>query len=323
MASDLQAKRFIELFPSNPASFVQGFPTAEYKPTPQGLKKSYDYRNVKRPFTLNDVILHLAGKVSIVANPLLPNGRCRWCALDNDKLRFSDFKPPEWAKPIFNFYPSKSDGIHGFAFLTLAWPADIVRRLLIDFSKELGWWPCEVNPKQTQLTESTPHGNGINLPFFGAGVVTEPVLYTVPPEELWKNPPPENKPTTSSAVQGAERDRECGYWWNDALRAMLEAYKKFISGFDFRPCRGGFAVPCPGNPKLGGWPDGAEHSTHDPLLSHEALVFIRNGWPKFRCVHAHCEQPKKTINDWRDYFDPGFVFFDVDAWLDAEAEKVR
>jgi hypothetical protein len=323
---DQQAERFVQLFPSNPASFVQGMPTGKIKSTPEGPKCIFDYRNVKRPFTLNDARLHLDGKVSLVANPLLPNGTCRWGALDNDRLKFSDFSAPEWTKLILNFCPSKSGGIHAFLFLTLAWPADIVRRLQIGWARDLGWYPCEINPKQTLLTESTPHGNGINLPFFGAGVVTEPVLYTVPPAEMWKHQPTETDSASTITVESEEGGDDCGYWWDDALLALLTAYKKSIPGFDFHRCRRGYAVPCPGNTQLGGWPDGAKHSTDDPLLSHESLVFIRNGWPKFRCFHAHCDGDcgiaKKTINDWRDYFDPGFVFFDVDAWLDAEAEKV-
>jgi hypothetical protein len=87
---------------------------------------------------------------------------------------------------------------------------------------------------------------------------------------------------------------------------MLEAYKRLIPGFDFAPCRNGYAVPCPGH--IGTWEDGAAHSTKAEKLSHETLVFIKNGWPKFRCVHAHCDggtgDPKKTINDFRFWWDP-------------------
>ena len=165
--------------------------------------------------------------------------------------------------------------------------------------------------------------NCINLPFFGLGdqPIILPHKYTFNVDDLIYK----RDYTGAGAVECLDKPRvqgddEAGYWDNDTLLAMLEAYKKHIPGFTFRRCRRGFAVPCPGNPKLGGWPDGAKHSTSDRLVSHEALVFIRNGWPKFRCVHAHCEQPKKTINDWRDYFDPGFVLFDVAEWLDAYME---
>ena len=105
--------------------------------------------------------------------------------------------------------------------------------------------------------------------------------------------------------------------------AMLTAYKDFIPGFEFRKCGGFYKVPCPGNREMGGWEDGSIHSDeHEAALSDKTVVFIRNGWPKFRCLHAHCDGAfctKKTINDWRHYFDPGYAFFDVEEWLDDYA----
>jgi hypothetical protein len=328
--SDFHAQRLLDLFPSNPASFVQGFPTHETKQTAHGPKRIYRYTTVKRPPDLNDARRHLDGEVSIVRNPLLPDGGCFWCAAESDDYRrMAGFKPPLPLSRILNFFPSKSGGIHAFFLFTQRQYAVTARNLLIRASREMGWWPCEINPKQTKLTDSTPHGNGINLPFFGAGVVpAEIIRYEVPLKEWFKPEICEDsaRPGGGTSTNNSDSlDDDSGYWWDDALLAMLSAYKKFIPGFDFHRCRSGYAVPCPGHPCLGGWPDGARHSTEDSILSDRTIVFIKNGWPKFKCMHAHCDGgcgvAKKTVNDWRDYFDPGYVFFDIDHWLDALAEN--
>ena len=56
-------------------------------------------------------------------------------------------------------------------------------------------------------------------------------------------------------------------------------------------------------------------------LSHETVVWIRNGWPVFRCVHAHCDGgvngvAKKTWKDFQLHYDPLRLFFDWDEWMD-------
>lgn len=114
-----------------------------------------------------------------------------------------------------------------------------------------------------------------------------------------------------------EASGEPGYWEPAALLALLEAYSKYIPGFWFKPCRVGYAVPCPGET---GWPDGARHSQR--RLVQNTLVFMRNGWPCFECFHAHCQA--KTIKDWWTYYDPFKLYFDFDEWqekaiLEADA----
>src|ERR1017187_9203074 len=325
--SDTQ--KFLDTFPSNHASFTQGLPTGETKLTEYGPKIIYRYTNVKRQFNRVDVRLHRDGKVAIVANPLLQNGTCLWAAAECDKYnRMTAFTPPEDFKDILNFFRSKSFGVHGFLFLTRAWPADIVRHILTRMARQLAWWPCEINPKQTQLTADAPHGNGINLPFFGLGHVPDNLIrYTIPPEEMWAG--------GDSQAQGDEVARpkevgtgthtdDSGYWWDEPLVVMLEAFKSVIPDFEFRRVGAYYEVPCPGNRELGGWLDGSIHSIDEPILSDKTVVFIRNGWPKFKCMHAHCDGAfgeKKTINDWRKYFDPGYAIFDIEGWLDECAER--
>jgi hypothetical protein len=72
-----------------------------------------------------------------------------------------------------------------------------------------------------------------------------------------------------------------------------------------------------------------KHSAEEPLLNDNTHVFIKNSWPKFVCFHDHCgghtdgmsTYPKRTINDWRQFWDPGFIVFDIDSYLDEQASR--
>jgi hypothetical protein len=317
--------KLLALFPSSD-SCVIGTPMPKLSPSAYGDKHNWDYYNAKRQKCINDAINHLFGKRSLVLNPLQANGNCAWGANDNDRLKFKDFVQPEWSKPIFNFYASKSGLTHGFVFFAggLSWPADVVQRLMIGWTKRLGWETNEIFPRHTQQN-APQYGCSINLPFFGEERVLDVVRYHMPLEEFWAHTTA-RKDTREAQDGSASATRptndESGYWWDDPLVAMLEAYKEHIPDFDFKEVgKGKYAVPCPGHPQLGGWNDGAKHSAADTLLSNTAVVYIRNDWPKFECLHEHCLSPKKTINDWRRYFDPDYVVFDINDYIDDCAER--
>ena len=124
----------------------------------------------------------------------------------------------------------------------------------------------------------------------------------------WNAPP---RPVT--------RNSEPGPWDLEMLRERLQAWKKFIRGFDFREYRGtqtrptGFAVPCPGND---GWPDGNRHGEFGEILSPVCMVWIENGLPVFHCFHAHCTSPKKTWGDFQNYYDPHRLWHTVEQSLE-------
>lgn len=316
------AQRFLDTFLSNAASHYRGTPTDIWVNTPHGPKNKFRYTCIDRTINLADADNHLEGVHQIVANPLLKDSTCYWASADNDNYAaLENFIPPN-DLPL-NFSRSKSGGVHAVAVFTYRQYAYNARCMMERFARQLGWWPCEINPKQTKLTAETPKGNGVALPYFGMHVMPEIVKYTPTTAEFLAKPESSvSGPTANAAVDDPE---DAGYWSDDALRAMLTFYKDNFAGFDFCKRGRGYAVPCPGNPQLGGWPDGTKHSTTDKLLS-EALVFIRNGWPKFRCAHAHCdgkvEYPKKTINDWRRFWDP-LRLWEHDEWLDAEMERLN
>jgi len=113
---------------------------------------------------------------------------------------------------------------------------------------------------------------------------------------------------TNKIVRG-----EPGYWDETALLAMLDAFRKHVPNFWFKPCRHGYAVPCPGEL---GWPCGAKHSSR--RLVQNSLIWVGNGHRRWECFHAHCSA--KTTLDWLKFYDPLQVLFNHDEW---EADEIR
>lgn len=300
--------QFLELFSSHESACTFGRPD-------KNAKKGMSYTTEKRGFTVDDVRRHLSGTVSIVAIPLR-RGHVAWGCIDDDRYTPEaraevSARITELPEPLYAF-ESKSGGLHIFIFFAQPLPAFQARVILKEIAAKLGIPTAEIFPKQNDAEI----GNGVNLPFFGS------LEFDFHPEKL--NVEPEKFPAAEPKPEIFDED--AGYWSDVALQAMLTFYKENFPGFDFHKCRGGYAVPCPGNPALGGWEDGAIHSTDDALLSHEAIVFIKNCWPKFRCVHAHCDggtgEKKKTINDWRAYWDP-LRLWEFEEWQDAEIARLE
>lgn len=117
----------------------------------------------------------------------------------------------------------------------------------------------------------------------------------------------------------AIRNSETGPWDMEMLRERLQAWKKFIDGFDFCEYRAtskrpaGYGVPCPGNE---GWPDGQRHTEPGDALSPVSMVWIENGLPVFHCFHAHCTSPKKTWKDFQNFYDPDRLWHTVEQSLE-------
>ena len=308
-------------------SITLGTPTPTLQLTPSG-KIEWSYVTTHRPYTDGDIFRHMVGTVSLVTSPHLQNNTCHWFAVDNDVLKFRDFTPPEWSRSIFNWYESKSGFIHGFGFLPHAWPVEVIVRLLEEWTRKLGWsWPIETFPDHRQIANPPVHCSAINLPFFGMRTVPAVRKSVIPIEEWWKDTSGSGATRTRGKDAGTESTNdEPGYWFDEALEAMLTAYKAFIPGFEFCKCGNYYEVPCPGNRNLGGWPDGNLHSDdNESLLSDKTVVFIKNCWPKFKCMHAHCDGAfgeKKTINDWRGFFDP-LRFWEFADWQDAEMVRLE
>jgi len=342
--------RFRDLFvgtaeaPKCHPSFLIGTPDKTTNPTGKVL---WDYYNALKnnPFrviTNADIRRHLLGIRSLVISPDLPGGFCYWGGLDDDVGKFSGYRATGWVKDIFNIYRSKSGGIHAIYLPEKPEQTELMHRFLRVCQIKLDWWknkdtqlPCESFPDYRQKDKVGGHRTCLNMPFFGEGRVGEihhgPPILAFLSDAGATSEPTHAKYSRTSDSPATNEDPGC--WGEDSLVAMLNAYKEFIPDFEFKPLSGGFyEVPCPGNRKLGGWPDGNMHSdTDEPILSDKTVVFVRNGYPKFKCMHGHCDGEygqKKTINSWRQYFDPGDgpaggeLFFNLTEWLDEYVERL-
>ena len=303
MSDDLE--RFMRLFRSRRSACAFGTPNpAKDKTKAAGtVKAGMDYRTEGRAFDARDVERHLAGRQSIVAIPLLDDGTCAWSALDVDKK----CDRPQSGR-FLNWFRSKSGFWHGFVFFAKPQPANRVRFHMAKLAEIVGHPGCEVFPKQVLAAS----GNGINLPFFGERGFE--VFFPT----LWEGdlPEPEEEPEAQGVCREGD---EVGYWSDTGLGAMLAFYAETVPRFEYRPCRGGYSVPCPGYDE--GWEDGAKHSENQfPRISHEALVWVNGScWPKFRCVHSHCDGVK-TFNMWRAHWDP-LRLWDYGDWLESELAR--
>lgn len=112
-----------------------------------------------------------------------------------------------------------------------------------------------------------------------------------------------------------------GPFSRDLLFARLEAWSLNWENDDDEPFefeetdrRGGFRIRCPGSYSEG-WPDGEIHSEVSDSLNDSAIVWVGDGWPRFRCAHNHCgegsEHGKKTWKDLQEFYDPGRKFHKI------------
>jgi P4 family phage/plasmid primase-like protien len=149
-------------------------------------KLSAKYITCKRAPSENDVQVHLAGKVCIVAKPELADDTCTWAMLDFDiyldssaVLRIGE-AIDRLALPLHPF-PSKSGGLHCAAFFAKPVACSVARAVLSDWKARLGYanMPIEIFPKPVAKGK-LPFG--IALPFFGEPErfkTFEPKLYDV------------------------------------------------------------------------------------------------------------------------------------------------
>jgi hypothetical protein len=121
--------------------------------------------------------------------------------------------------------------------------------------------------------------------------------------------------TLAGYEPGAEYsgDGEPGWWSLASLTAVLKEMSESIPDFEFAPYGDdSLMVTCPGDE---GWDDGQKHSAKSGL-SRDAIVWIENGWPAFCCLHAHCQDPKKTFRDLLNHYgvDPESEW---DRWAES------
>ena len=172
-------QRFLDLFRSNPESFVVRKSVAE-KPGEDG-KLEANYTTLSRQVSLADVAAHLDGKKCLVLKPDLPDGTCAWASLDNDHHdeRTSAVIRERIEIQKLPLYPflSKSGGLHPMIFFRTPHPISAVQALLKGFAAQLDDPNCEIFPKPVTPGKK-PYG--IAMLFFGERDEFEsfqPVLY--------------------------------------------------------------------------------------------------------------------------------------------------
>jgi hypothetical protein len=153
---------------------------------------------IKEPVTITHYRNHLAGETSLGIYPLTPQGLVRWFAIDIDKL------DPALALRLLAalctlglsqgvyLERSKGKGFHIIILLSDWVSASQVRRIAKTALSQAGLpATTEIFPKQDQLTQDTPWGNYLNLPYFtgdnpqGRRMVVDPGTLTPVPLRIW------------------------------------------------------------------------------------------------------------------------------------------
>ena len=132
---------------------------------------SVEGKSNKETVTEEHYRAHLEGKRSLGIYPLLDNGTCYFAAIDLDEKDFNKTVAIR-NRLVEQFIPayiseSKTKGYHIYVFALEAFVARDIRRVLQHTLDSLNI-KAEIFPKQDMLDETTPIGNYINLPCFGA-----------------------------------------------------------------------------------------------------------------------------------------------------------
>jgi hypothetical protein len=185
-------ERFLTLFCPNTDSYTVCYSVAK-KPDARGkFKGKYAtcekfngaYYLVKRDKETHEVISrqpkpdlieaarrHLDGIERLVLKPQLEDGTCMWGALDHDPENYNAATCQIISEAIRDLnlplypFPSKSGGLHSFAFTQRKHPGTAMNSFLTKSAVDLGDEGCEVNPKPVGENKK-PYG--IEAPFFGA-----------------------------------------------------------------------------------------------------------------------------------------------------------
>jgi hypothetical protein len=153
---------------------------------------------IKAPVSITQYQNHLAGKTSLGIYPLTPQGLVRWFAIDIDKL-----DPAPALRLLAALHTlglsqgvylerSKGKGFHIIILLSDWVLAIQVRRIATAALRQAGLpATTAIFPKQDQLTQETPWGNYLNLPYFagdnpeGRRMVVDPDTLTPVPLRIW------------------------------------------------------------------------------------------------------------------------------------------
>ena len=237
-------EEFLRLFACGVAAF--GRPTGEEK----NGKQVWDYAFKHRRPEAQDAESHFAGRVSIVANPIVfpPIVKDRnlpyvnWVAIDSDNYD-SAFQESLRAKverlmPFAMAVPSKSGGLHVFVLLAKYVPFTQAKALLD------GWVALLGLPPKTEIFPSQPwakadRGLGINLPGFGTGLRWDAVRkFDVEPWAYDPKRDEKDQEASASASDGGSKRRPTadGFDLGEFLRFYGIRFQKRGDAFCLEEC---------------------------------------------------------------------------------------
>ena len=135
-------------------------------------KVKFDYRAIPGDINKKHWEDHFKTENGLTPSPIIKNNMCYWGAVDDDRYDLEQkeiIKLVEKAKEL-NLVPSrsKSGGLQFYAFASVEVPTRLMRgrlikaRNILNLPKE-----TELFPKQLEVTEDKPMGNGITIPYRG------------------------------------------------------------------------------------------------------------------------------------------------------------
>lgn len=165
--SVVEAAEFLNYFVSNP----EGYGQTKVGEIIDGKAQS-ESRLVYQTATAPVLMRHFNGEESIGLSPVLPNGNCRWAAIDIDDYAYElvdiinaivDFDLP--ILPCW----SKSHKLHLYLFFTNEIPCDEAIELLQYYARAFGCKKkTEIFPKQKSVSNRNKFYSWINIPYFDA-----------------------------------------------------------------------------------------------------------------------------------------------------------
>lgn len=165
--SIIEASSFLDYFVSNP----EGYGQTKVGEIVDGKAQS-DSRLVYQTPTAPVLMRHFAGEESIGLSPVLPNGNCRWCAIDIDDYNYSldDIINAIWDfdLPLLPCW-SKSHKLHIYMFFTDEVPCEEAIEILQFYTRAFACKKkTEIFPKQKNVSERNKFYSWINIPYFDA-----------------------------------------------------------------------------------------------------------------------------------------------------------
>lgn len=170
MQEELSLHRFLRLFKGNGRTFGQWNPARA---------KGKDSTTIHQEYGPSQVEAHLRGTMGLGLVPILDDNTTLWGAIDLDNhgeskdmdIRGVERKVAEAGLPLIACR-SKSGGVHLYLFFSEPVRADMAKKVLTRWAKELEVEGVDcIYPKQGRLPKDEDgkqqYGNWINLPYFG------------------------------------------------------------------------------------------------------------------------------------------------------------